>query len=259
VSGERYEIRFQAAACRAIAERLPESVAAAVLEFCEATLALSPRRVGKPLFGPLAGCHGARRGTYRIVYRIHEQAHAVQVLDIDHRADIYRRPLRLWNAKVCPERKVWGSVARFCLGGLPGWRSPLGDLFGRLPCTVSISPTTFAISARRAPAASPRSTSPPCTRRCTSARATRSQSTATQAWLPRSRPSQTQPTCNARQQDTAKQKSGPGATFPRRGRSQRLGQNPVRDAGVSCPALGVTCPIRAAAGFARVVTQLRQA
>lgn len=102
MSAERYEIRFQAAARRAIAERLPESVAAAVLEFCEAALAVSPRRVGKPLFGPLAGCHGARRGTYRIVYRIDEQAHTVQVLDIDHRADIYHRPLRLWGAKVCP-------------------------------------------------------------------------------------------------------------------------------------------------------------
>jgi mRNA interferase RelE/StbE len=93
VNGERYEVRFQPAARRAIAERLPESVAAAVLEFCDAALALSPRRVGKPLFGPLAGCHGARRGTYRVVYRIDEQAHVVEVLDIDHRADIYHRSL----------------------------------------------------------------------------------------------------------------------------------------------------------------------
>ena len=93
VNGERYEVRFQPAARRAIAERLPESVAAAVLEFCDAALALSPRRVGKPLFGPLVGCHGARRGTYRIVYRIDEQARIVDVLDIDHRAGIYRRSL----------------------------------------------------------------------------------------------------------------------------------------------------------------------
>ena len=67
--GQRYEIRFQAAARRAIAQRLPEVVAAAVLEFCDAALAVNPHRVGKPLYGPLAGCHGARRGTYRIVYR----------------------------------------------------------------------------------------------------------------------------------------------------------------------------------------------
>jgi mRNA interferase RelE/StbE len=87
----RYDVRFQPAARRAISHRLPETVAAAVLEFCDAALAISPHRVGKPLFGPLAGCHGARRGTYRIVYRIDENTRTVHVLDIDHRADIYHR------------------------------------------------------------------------------------------------------------------------------------------------------------------------
>lgn len=48
--------------------------------------------VGKPLFGPLARCHGARRGTYCIVYRINENSCVVHVLDIDHRSEIYRRP-----------------------------------------------------------------------------------------------------------------------------------------------------------------------
>lgn len=87
---QRYEIRFQPAARRAIAERLPEAVAAAALEFCASALAVNPYRVGKPLFGPLTGCHGARRGTYRIVYRIDEDNRAVHVLDIDHRSEIYR-------------------------------------------------------------------------------------------------------------------------------------------------------------------------
>ena len=91
---QRYEIRFQPAARRAIAKRLPEAVATAVLEFCEAALAVNPQWVGKPLFGPLAGCHGARRGTYRIVYRIDENNRVVHVLDIDHRAEIYHRPQR---------------------------------------------------------------------------------------------------------------------------------------------------------------------
>ena len=98
-----YDVRFQPAAGRAIADRratadrraiadrLPEAVAAAVLEFCAAALAVNPRRVGKPLFGPLAGCHGARRGTYRIVYRIDEASRTVHVLDGDHRSDIYRQ------------------------------------------------------------------------------------------------------------------------------------------------------------------------
>ena len=91
---KQYEIRFQPAARRAIAHRLPEAVAAAVLEFCDAALAVNPQRVGKPLFGPLAGCHGAWRGTYRIVYRIDENSRMVHVLDIDHRSEIYHRPQR---------------------------------------------------------------------------------------------------------------------------------------------------------------------
>ena len=90
-SAQRYEIRFQPAARRAIAQQLPEAVAAAVLEFCDAALAVNPHRVGKPLFGPLAGCYGARRGTYRIVYRIAENHHVVHVLDIDHRSEIYHQ------------------------------------------------------------------------------------------------------------------------------------------------------------------------
>ena len=91
---QRYEIRFQPAARRAIDHRLPEGVAAAVLEFCDAALAVNPQRVGKPLFGPLAGCHGARRGTYRTVYRIDETSRMVHVLDTDHRPEIYHRPER---------------------------------------------------------------------------------------------------------------------------------------------------------------------
>ncbi|MBA2322817.1 MAG: type II toxin-antitoxin system RelE/ParE family toxin [Pseudonocardiales bacterium] len=87
---EPYQVRFQSAARRAISERLPESVAAAAIEFCAGALADNPHRVGKPLFGPLAGCHGARRGTYRIVHRIDDRSHTVHVLDIEHRADVYR-------------------------------------------------------------------------------------------------------------------------------------------------------------------------
>lgn len=87
---QRYEIRFQTAARRAISRRLPEAVAAAVLEFCESALAVNPHQVGKPLFDQLAGCRGAQRGTYRIVYRIDDAARTVHVLDIAHRFDIYR-------------------------------------------------------------------------------------------------------------------------------------------------------------------------
>ena len=87
---QRYDLRFLSAARRAISYRLPEPVAAAVLEFCDQTLASNPHRVGKPLFGPLTGCHGTRRGTYRIIYRIDDNARTVAILDIDHRAGAYR-------------------------------------------------------------------------------------------------------------------------------------------------------------------------
>jgi mRNA interferase RelE/StbE len=83
--GQQYEIRFQLSA-----RRLPEAVAAAVLEFCDAALAVSPHRTGKPLFGPLAGCHAARRGTHRI----DENSRIVNVLDKDHRPEIYGRRQR---------------------------------------------------------------------------------------------------------------------------------------------------------------------
>lgn len=92
MTSQPYDVRFQPAARRALAQRLPEAVAAAVLEFCDAALAANPYRVGKPLSGPLAGCHGAWRGTYRIVYRIDDDKRVVHVLDVDHRSEIYHRP-----------------------------------------------------------------------------------------------------------------------------------------------------------------------
>lgn len=74
-----------------LAERLPEAVAAAVQEFCAGPLAQDPHRVGKPLFGPLLGLHGARRSTYRVTYAINEEQQTVEVVDVAHRSDICRR------------------------------------------------------------------------------------------------------------------------------------------------------------------------
>jgi mRNA interferase RelE/StbE len=74
-----------------LAERLPEVAAAALLDFLDGPLAENSLRAGKPLIGPLAGCLGARRGTYRVIYRVDLDRHTVQVLDIDHRSTVYRR------------------------------------------------------------------------------------------------------------------------------------------------------------------------
>jgi mRNA interferase RelE/StbE len=88
--GQPYELVLTPPARRALTERLPETVAAAVIDFLTMTLILEPRRVGKPLRGELAGVWSARRGTYRVLYRVLEEAREVVVLRIDHRRDVYR-------------------------------------------------------------------------------------------------------------------------------------------------------------------------
>jgi mRNA interferase RelE/StbE len=77
-------------AARAISDVLPENVAAAVLDFVTGALIESPHRVGRELRRELAGIFSARRGTYRILYRIDDVARTVTVLRIDHRSDVYR-------------------------------------------------------------------------------------------------------------------------------------------------------------------------
>lgn len=70
--------------------RLPDRVAAAVVEFMVGPLIEQPRRVGKPLQRELSGYHSARRGAYRIIYRIDDEAGTVSVVRIDHRSQSYR-------------------------------------------------------------------------------------------------------------------------------------------------------------------------
>ena len=86
-----YVIVFARSAATAIAEQLPESVASAVLELISGDLAAVPRRVGTPLGDELEGRWAARRGTYRIVYRIDDVQREVLILRVAHRRDAYRR------------------------------------------------------------------------------------------------------------------------------------------------------------------------
>jgi mRNA interferase RelE/StbE len=84
-----HEVAWTAAAKRALA-RLPEKVGVAVVEFCYGALAENPQRVGKALRLDLAGLYSARRGDFRVLYRIDDDARRVEVVAIDHRADVYR-------------------------------------------------------------------------------------------------------------------------------------------------------------------------
>jgi mRNA interferase RelE/StbE len=89
VSGDGFAVAWTTPARRALT-KLPEKVAAAVIEFLYGSLAANPHRVGKPLRLGLNGLHSARRGDYRVIYRIDDDQRQVTVLAIEHRSGIYR-------------------------------------------------------------------------------------------------------------------------------------------------------------------------
>lgn len=86
----RYQLVISPTARRQLAEVLPESVAFAAHEFIVGALLDNPHRLGKRLHPPLQDRHSARRGTYRVVYRIDDEKATVTVLDVAHRHDAYR-------------------------------------------------------------------------------------------------------------------------------------------------------------------------
>jgi len=85
-----YELVLTPPARRALTDTLPEAVAVAAIDFLTTALLANPKRVGKPMRGQLAGIWSARRGTYRILYRVRDDSREVIVLRIDHRRDAYR-------------------------------------------------------------------------------------------------------------------------------------------------------------------------
>lgn len=85
-----YRVVVSRSAGRQLAEHLPESAAAACVEFIFGPLAANPHRVGAPLRAPFAGHWRARRGEYRVRYRIDDVDRVVHILDVDHRRDAYR-------------------------------------------------------------------------------------------------------------------------------------------------------------------------
>lgn len=87
---EPFELHVSASTARTIQHKLPEGVAAAVIEFITGSLLADPHRVGKPLRYELDGIHSARRGAFRVLYEIDDAHRRVTVIRIEHRADVYR-------------------------------------------------------------------------------------------------------------------------------------------------------------------------
>ena len=84
-----YSLRVTGPAERQL-NRLPESTAAAIVEFMLGPLLDNPHRLGGKLQRELAGMRAARRGVYRIIYEIEDTERLVIVYRIEHRATAYR-------------------------------------------------------------------------------------------------------------------------------------------------------------------------
>lgn len=89
MTGEPYRVQFATAAKRSLL-RLPDRIVHAIVEFIAGPLADHPQRLSKPLRNELEGTRSARRGDYRVLLRIDEVQHTIVILDIGHRAHIYR-------------------------------------------------------------------------------------------------------------------------------------------------------------------------
>lgn len=79
-----------AASAERLLDRLPPKIATATVEFILGPLVEAPRPIGHPLQRELAGLWSARRGAYRIVYELNEPELVINVVRVDHRADVYR-------------------------------------------------------------------------------------------------------------------------------------------------------------------------
>jgi mRNA interferase RelE/StbE len=83
-----FDIAWTLTSRRALS-KLPEKIGTAVVELCYGPPA-DPARMGKPLRCELEGLHRARRGDYRVIYRIDLSRHCVDIVAIEHRSDAYR-------------------------------------------------------------------------------------------------------------------------------------------------------------------------
>lgn len=84
-----YRVVLTASALQCL-RSVPPRVAEPVVAFVFGGLAADPRRRGKPLQRELEGRWAARRGDYRIVYRLDEETKQMYLLRIGHRSDVYR-------------------------------------------------------------------------------------------------------------------------------------------------------------------------
>jgi mRNA interferase RelE/StbE len=86
VTDRPFVIAWTAASRRALS-KLPEKVGTAVVELCYGPLADNPAMLGKPLRFELEGLYYARRGDYRVIYRIDLERHHVEIVNLPSREE----------------------------------------------------------------------------------------------------------------------------------------------------------------------------
>ncbi|MGB8506250.1 type II toxin-antitoxin system RelE family toxin [Mycobacterium sp.] len=85
-----WSVQLSPTAIKAL-DRLPHKVAAAIAEFVTAALPTDPYRLSKPLRYEVSGWRVARRGDYRVTFRVLEDDRALLIGRVEHRAHAYRR------------------------------------------------------------------------------------------------------------------------------------------------------------------------
>lgn len=84
-----WRVRVQPPAQRSLA-RIAPRYREALVTFIFGGLAANPRRRGEPLGGDLEGLWSARRGDFRVLYRLDEGTRTMHVRQVAGRADAYR-------------------------------------------------------------------------------------------------------------------------------------------------------------------------
>lgn len=87
--GGRYQVVFASAVQRQL-DRFPLPVAAAIYEHMTGPVAENPYRLGKRLDRPFDDVWVTRRGEYRVLYRINDEARVISVAAAAHRRNAYR-------------------------------------------------------------------------------------------------------------------------------------------------------------------------
>ena len=85
-----YEVEITPEGLRHL-DRLPAKVRTAVVETILGSIAENPQRAGKPLRGELEGLYSARRGEFRVIYEVDEEARVVLVHRAQHRRRVYKK------------------------------------------------------------------------------------------------------------------------------------------------------------------------